>query len=234
MVTPEEFLLELRRQLDDEPAHDEEEESARLWKTEELYLYMNRAQDALCSWANYLPGEVAVSVIAGEQEFSLPYRVIDVKDAYLQGAKRNLSIRNRDELSSLPADDYGLTLKARWRDAQGAAAATLVLDYFKGGGLLIPEPQVDDTLILVGDFLPLPVQEAEQFFTRRPDHIWALMPHVKMQAYGKHDADAYDPELSQKYKFEALEAFNLVDHQVKKLRKSSHHGAGTVAYGGIR
>ena len=234
MVTLEEFMEELRLQLDDVPASDEEDESARLWKTSELHRYIDRAQDALCVWTNYLPGELTLPVFAEDREVILPYRVIDITDAYLVAAKRNLAIRNRDELNNFSTNDYGAQHSAGWRDARAASATTLVLNYAAGQGLLVPEPQIDDELTLVGSFLPHRVSERCKFFTNRPDHVWALMPHVKQQAYSKHDADAYDPQLSDKYRFEALEEFNRVDHQVKLLRNSPHKGSGTMTYGGIR
>lgn len=233
-VSVQEFVDELRLQLDDVLVPEEEDESARLWTTEELFRYINRAQDALCVYTSYLPNELELLVTAEESFVDYPYFTAQVTDAYLRDAKRGLRIRNRDELGSLPANDYGLTTTGRWRDSIGAPT-TAVIDFAPGKILLIPQPQMDDILLLVGSFLPARINDFNGcFFTKRPDHIWALMPHVKMQAYSKHDADSYDPNLSAKYKAEALEAFNRVDHEVKLLRKSPHQGASTISYGGIK
>lgn len=232
-LKPSDLLTTFRREVDD-LLPEGGDDSASLWKDDEIYDYMHRAQMALCKYTHYLIDTVTTVVIADQETATLPSRVYKVNNAYLDSTKTDLDIRDSNELGSLPTDDYGAQITGQWRTSEGGPPRVIVLDLLMGKIRFIPIPGSDDTLVLEAELMPHRVSEDyDEFSIRREDHIYALLPMMKSLAYEKHDADAYDPQLSLKYEGQALRRFQEVYDDVKQLRRSGQAGSGTTRYGGI-
>jgi hypothetical protein len=233
-VTPKQVLLQFRLDVDDIMPEGAEDQTAALWSDPEIYYYMDRAQERMCSRAHYLQRELEFVVIPEQEFVTLPVRVTNVREAHLREAGRDLSIRNFNEMGGYVADDYGLQVRGRWRTAHGGPPQIAILDFVMNRIRLVPTPAVADTLLLACEVSPRPVQQCDQFDIPRDDHVWALLPYMKHLAYSKQDADTYDPQRASNFLQEAELEFQRVYDEVQQLRQSGHAGSGTTRYGGIR
>lgn len=232
-LTPADLLARFRSEVDDLPYASNNDEGC-LWSDADIYYYMDRAQQELAKHVDNIRDEIRLKVVADRATLSLPANVIDVHSVYSENANRDLRIDSRVNLGTRVADDYGLHVQTKWRDSTGQPD-TVFLDMEQGKLYLVPKPVEDDFLLLLVTKLPDRIDgEACPFAFRRPDHIWALLPYMKYLAYSKHDADAYDPNLSEKYKAIAEETFDRVYHEVQRLRSSNSPGRVTTGYGGIK
>lgn len=232
-ITPADLLDRCRRELDDLPYASNSDEGL-LWSDADIYHYMDLAQQELVKHVGYLRKEVELTVTAGTATVDLPEDVVDVFSVYSVGQNANLHFANRNSTSDHVFDDYGLRVTGRWRGQTGDPREFL-LDMLNGQIFLLPEPVDNDTLKVLLSTLPARItgDVADVFSFNRPDHAWSLLPYMKYLAYSKHDADAYDPNLSEKYRRLAEDEFRRVYSEVQKLRQSNAPGSGTTRYGGI-
>ena len=231
-LTPSKFIQRFRSKIDDLIPEDGDD-SAALWTTAELEEYFDRAQQALCEHTQYLLGELTAPVIAEREWVTLPSRVTNVRGIRLESTGLDLDIRNLNEMGHTPADDYGLKVTGKWRQAEGGPPQIAILDIVTNRARLMPIPAEDDRLIITGELLPREYADCDDTFSIRPHHAWAMENYMKYLAYSKHDADAYDPDLSLKYQAQAFRDFDAIYHEIKKLRRSGQAGSGTTRYGGI-
>lgn len=229
MATPEEHVAQLRLDLDD-PLYDGSDVDS-LWKDEELYRYLDDAQNEFARRTSCLPDSSSfTSVVTAEDPWVLiDAKITDIRVGYLQILGSDLHPVTMGEMTHMSrGDDYGVTNSINWRTRKGKPLY-VVTDMEHGKGRLVSIPTADD--VIEWTCYRLPIEPIEDDLSEYEiDEVFhdALMSKAKSSAYRKHDSETKDTGLADEWERDWEEAINNATSFYKKKRR----GATLVKYGG--
>lgn len=225
----QDLLLTLRREIDDLAASgDPTEDADRLWKTDELYGYLDEGQQEWARRTRALLTEVDVAVVAGQRVLSLPAWVNDVLEAKLVVGRSSVDQLNRNEVAQ-PKDDYGHAY-TRYDDYSEGVPKFFVLDAVSKQLHLIPIPTADDTLRMRVVSLP---KTSFKHGANAPSvdsrDIRLILNWAKYLAYDKQDMETLDKAQSDGFRAKFEADVKVREQEINRLRRRP----GTVRYGGL-
>ena len=219
------LITDVRRQIDDltEPY---------LWSDDEITDYLDEAEDALCEDALCLPDQEELGYGTGTGWLALPQYIVQIR-AVFDADGRQVQLCNRapwEELVDYDGD-YGMRVANRdWLLTTDNRVRALVTDLRTDLVRLYPIPTVAGTLTL--DVFRRPkaglLQRGTLELTDRKQQRLVVTKACAL-AYGKHDAEAYNPQMAQ-----ALDAEYRVgaEELLRATRRRRRHN-GLVSYGGL-
>ena len=206
------------------------------WSDEEIYAYMNEAQNMFCRLQGGIADSTSVAaqigVSSGDAFSDIHPRVLKIRHAQLASNNRELELLNFEDLETrVSCDDYGQRSGFKLDSTEGPVKA-MVLGMEPTKVRLLNIPQEDDTINLIVYRLPLeeitipigaqPLEIPEQ-------HQRSLLYWMKALAYEKQDAETYDRGKA----VEFGEKFRAYCDQAKAERERSEHKYRATAYGGL-
>lgn len=201
-----------------------------LWTKDEVWGYMDDAQKKLCRLTDGIrdaSSEAAeADIVTGEAFVDLHPAVMFVRTAALGSTGRDLRIFSYEEFlrGECPWSTAHLNLSGPVRGAIiGMEEQKLRLDRI---------PQVDDTLALVVERLPLvPLISSDipDEFEVREEHHLALLMWMKHLAFSKQDTETYNNVMAEKMEL----AFRAYCAEALIEKKRRNHKPRLLAYGGI-
>lgn len=196
MMTSDAFVLQFRDEVADTFAVEHTGADA-LWSDSEIYEYLNEAAETLASETQGVFSEFTLPVEADEPFVRLPAnRVLDIELAKLVTAKTVLRERNIQRRAAY--NDYGIRSTFNWEDSTGTPRE-FTLGMRPGYLRLIPIPTEADSLYINATVMPPEVYPGAPLpYQERKDRR-LLLHYMKFLAYGKHDADAFNPELRDEF-----------------------------------
>lgn len=219
-----ELIQDFRRQVDDlvEPY---------LWSDEEIRDYFDEAEDDFCERTNALYDQLNFDYVAGQEWLSLPSYITDIRAA-ADGNYRVVAVRNRAPWEeAIGRDDYGIHFNANdWPLVTGPTVIALITDLRLDQVRLYPIPSVNGSIIL--DVYRRPVvslaERPELEVTDRKQQR-VIFTEACALAYGKHDAEAYNPKMAEALHLEYLQACDELARSARRRRRDNQ----TVGYGGL-
>ena len=233
MLTPRKLVEDFRREVDDPlvPGNDDPDAPDRdsLWKSDEILGYINEAQREVVRHTYMLRGSAELDVVADNPFVTAPADMMVPRRGRLIQGRVVLQVRNFNELSLDPVEDYGWQGLSNWEDARGRPRFMAFDD--EGGEIrLVPMPAENDTLEL--KYFRWPAELARlsgSLEVSRPEHKRALLSWMKYLAYRKQDADALDLQRSEMF---AVEFEREISQLYAETRRRTRR-AGNVRYGGL-
>lgn len=229
-MTPAELKTRFRRDVDD-IQHDLNDETDLLFTSDDVDYYLDEAHRQFVAETRYLHEKLELNVLAGEASVSLPVRFLEPrgKTAYLVTADRVIPEIDYDDHPQAH-DDYGSQVVANPMFESGTGTPRqYTLDMESDELVLFPTPEENDTLHILAFMEPEDVSDVGAFAISNPRHISMLLHGMKMLAYRKQDADAYDPRQAELWE----ERFNDAIAQVSSERMRRRRKPGVVRYGGL-
>jgi hypothetical protein len=226
------YLKDAFRSDVDDPDIDPTDQSGLLWSDDDVLEYINRAHSEFVAKTLYRSGFLRIPVQANEELASFPDSVLETKDesGYLETAKVTVPEINIDDVITA-TDDYGVELQTNpYENMSPGTPRAFSFDAEERVVKFFPASAIDDTFVLP---VFLEATEIESWEHRlnitNPRHVRMLLPGMKMHAYLKHDADAFNKDESD-YWFGVFR-----DHisEVYGERERRNRRPGTIRYGGI-
>ena len=205
-----------------------------LWSDTEAYRFMD---DAYFMFARLTGGigdfespEMEVEVRAGEKLVDLHPSLLRITTATLRSDGRPIEIVNFTDMNKLTVQDYGGRAKVSDFSLPGRVTH-MVTGQAPDRARLIMVPVEDDIIDLTGYRLPLCHINGENQQLRDVSvyHHLHLIHWMSYLAYGKQDADAFDPRKAEHHKQE----FESYCDQVKREWERYKHKNRVVSYGGL-
>lgn len=231
-LTPADYYKRFRLDTGDElkPGDGSEPDADCLWKDSEIFEYLNDAQVALARKTNALRDVHDVALSVGVSQYTLPTYIHRPRYAKsLAAGERRIYLLNGLDDHNYGGEDYGVPRQVFEEAATGPVEA-LIFDEKTNRIRAAPTPTVAETVRIFVFRLPknavkddtCPLEFADERF--KP----ALLSHMKMSAYNKHDADTQNKQEAQKFELMyEREADKLISELKMKVRRS-----GTVRMGG--
>ena len=224
-MTLVELITDVRRQIDDltEPY---------LWSDDEIVDYLDEAEDALCEEALCLPDQEELGYGASTGWLDLPQYILQIRAAY-DADGRQVQLCNRapwEEMADYDGD-YGMRVTNRdWLLVTDTRVRALITDLRVDQVRFYPIPTVAGTLTL--DVFRRPreplIDRGELELTDRKQQRLVVTKACAL-AYGKHDAEAYNPQMAQ-----VLDAEYRVgaEELLRATRRRRRHNS-LIGYGGL-
>lgn len=188
--TADDLIAIFRNEVDDVVGSDGDD-ADKLWKTAELFTYLNEAIDKTARATLSLQERVLLDVVADEKYVALPPSVVDVNRVSLQNLGVTLEHLNDNELDDNdlfgpPAHPYGYILDPGSNELQ-----------------LVPPPNADDVAELrCATTILTPLESGDDLpFTAAEDQRLVLL-WMKVLAYKKQDAETEDLIRAQRFENE--------------------------------
>lgn len=225
----QDLLLTLRREIDDLAASgDPREDADRLWKTDELYGYLDEGQQEWARRTRALLTTVELPVVASANTLTLPAWVVDVLEGSLLVARTPVTQLNRNEAAQ-PKDDYG-TAYTLYDDYSEGQPKFMVLDAITKQLVLIPIPVASDTLRLRVVSLPkLSFKHGANAPSVDSRDIRLILNWAKYLAYDKQDMETLDKSQSDGFRAKFEADVKVREQEINRLRRRP----GAVRYGGL-
>lgn len=188
--TADELIAIFRNEVDDVVGSDGDD-SDKLWKTAELYTYLNEAIDKTARVTHALQERVLLDVISGEKYVVLPPNVVDVNRVSLQNLGVTLEHLNDNELDDNdlfggPAHPYGYILDPGSNELQ-----------------LVPPPNADDVAELrCATTLLHPLEDGDDLPFTAAEDLRLVLLWMKALAYKKQDVETEDLIRAQRFENE--------------------------------
>ena len=198
------------------------------WSNEELTAYINEAirqvYRRILPVHGYFP-EFDIQVLAGQSDYVVDPRILRILSARLLTEDTNLCPVDLEQL------DY--KTNGRWRNHEGTPSNFMV-DYTTGALRLYRTPEVDDTLSLLVNRLPL-----KEFNWRlkndsaelREEFLIPMLDYAAFMAYSKDEPNTLDPGAADRRRisFEREFPFTSAYSDVRKRRSTRQ----CTRYGGL-
>lgn len=233
-VTPTTLRDRFRREVDD-VLPDPLDDSAALWTDAEILEYLNEAQQKFVHGARYIVARVELSVVAGDAVVTVPEAVVALRSeiGYLQDRQVNIKEMAYSEFASAESDDYGMKVtggRSAFAAQTPGRPRRFSMDIEANKLLLFPPSDTDDTLV-IDAYVEAP--ELEDFndalVVTNPRHARMLLDGMKEFAYGKQDAETYDPNQLTRYQARFEDSIQ----QVRAERAQRRRQTQPMPYGGI-
>lgn len=242
--TPDELVERFRRDVDDVEGGSDDRDF--LWSVDEVFDYMDEAQREFVRRTHILrkthPFTPEITEIAYTAPTGTPVNLdgfVTPNPQIIRPLRARMTTSLRDPIQIVTAEDldegllvrdYGTFFTGNWQDKVGRPRF-LVTNMQEDMWRLAPIPDVDDTLELTVEHMPLLtlVCGSPTFEVKEREDQMTILLFMKHLAFGKQDADTYDKELSDR--FEA--AFEKkADNRRREVRRSRFRHTG-MRYGGI-
>jgi hypothetical protein len=203
-----------------------------LWKQPEVEDYLIDAQQTFTRLiggirdASSIAAQVAL--VAGEALSPVHSSVIRIHSARLASNNNPIDILSMADLYLTQNTARALRFSPAQINLPGPVKA-LVTDASDGYAQAVQVPEVDDTVLLVVDRMPLtnPIEEKE--FEIREEHHRKLLVWMKFRAYNKHDADTFDKVKAAEFEQE----FYRYCAEAKAEKERRYDKPRMINYGGI-
>lgn len=205
-----------------------------LWSDREAYRFLNDAYFMFVRLTGGVPdfgsAECEVQVRAGEAFGDLHPSVLRIMSATLRSKQRPIKIVNSTDLPSLTTDDYGGRAKITDFNSPGDVSH-MVIGMVPDRVRFVMVPMEDDVVDLQIYRLPLSqiTRDNQKLCDVSVIHHEHLMHWMSFRAYGKQDADAFDPRRAEYHKAE----FERYCAQALRERERYKHKNRVVVYGGL-
>lgn len=233
-MTPTQLRDRFRREVDDE-LQDAADDSAALFKDDEILDFLNDALQKFVHDTRYINKQIEIAVTADTASVDVPDTVIELREntAYLKTYKVYIEEKSYAALQNAGSDDYGRTVVPGYNPLNNTETGRprfFSFDVEANKIHFFPVPDADDTIVLqvyveaeqLADFADtLPITNGR--------HQRMLLNGMKHFAYGKLDAETYNPE--QQNLFEARFERDIRD--VRGERQRRRRDPGPIQYGGI-
>lgn len=198
-------------------------ETPPLWADVEVYRYIDEAQKMFCRLTEGIedartPSVTQLTVPAGTEWIDHSPLILKIRAAFRDGRPLGL----------VPFE--GTADLFSYRSGSQGTPKALIIGESKNALRVHPAP-VEDTAITLAVFrLPLKsiTDAGDQNLEIDEQHHEGLLHWVKHRAYGKQDADGFDPRKAA----EAEGAFRAYCAQAKREQGRARHPAGVTMYGG--
>ena len=208
--------------------------SPYLWSDDEVWRYAGDAQRQFVRLtggvADVLSTACAIVITGGEPWGDLHPSVLRVMSLTRRSDNKPIEVINATDLGKMRSSDYG-QIKSLVMDSLTGPVRYAVHGMQRGKLRWVQVPEVDDIADAHIYRLPLTVidghsQEIEDI---SEEHHISLIEWMKHLAYGKKDADAFDPKASAN----AEQKFRTYCAQVKAEWERYKHKTRVVSYGGL-
>ena len=217
-----ELQAQFRLQVDDvsEP---------HLWSDDEIIDFFDEAEDDFCERTDAINDQVSLPFRANAVWVRLPDYITKLRAAMVDD--QSVHICNRSPAGFVNPDDYGhSSVPWTWGQETGKQLRAIVTDLRLDYVRLYPIPTVDGTLIL--DVYRRPIdtlaERTELEVTDRKQQRTILVKACSL-AYAKHDAEAYNPQMSQNLEVQSLQACDELARSARRRRRNNQ----SVGYGGL-
>ena len=213
-----------RSRIDDPESPGEGDSSDCLWSNAEIYQYMDIAQKRFARDTYILKDSTtssvcAVTVTADTATVSLSPLIIDIERARLASSGRYLTLRKIQDMQDEEVEnsyDYGFTTLSKWEDVTGSPRI-LIMNWEEDVGRLAPVPVDNDTINL--SVVRLPLEDITgtnvDLEVTNTEYQYVMLEYMMHLAYGKHDADTYDPQKEA----DKLDVYEFKVNKIKKERQ---------------
>ena len=211
-----------------------------LWSDDEIFDYLDEAQDEFCELVDVLAGDLTIAYVAatvaaaGGYVDTTAYRITRVRSADLLSPRKYLALANQEEFDLNPSPfvdtDYGYdSHNSDWKDETGEPRV-LITDYESQKLRLYPIPTEDGTIKarVFRKALTSPI-DGEDLEVLDRQHQRAILIKCRSLSYMKQDSETYD--LGQAGALDAL--FQQRTSEFKKRVKRSRRRSNATSYGGI-
>lgn len=204
-----------------------------LWTDDEVYSYLDAAQQMFYRLTQGVGAVMTVDFSAGDTFAPISDRILKIRRAALTSDGRPLELVNFEQLESTSrGDDYGSSASRSplQLDATAGPVKAVVLGMVDYQLRLVPIPDADGTLELVVERAPLEdiVESSVEFEVPSAHHLYLLL-WAEHLAYSKQDAETVDKTKAELRKV-AFEAYCDMSMGEKNRRK---HVPRSIAYGGL-
>lgn len=185
-ATTTECLIKWRSEVDDEAS------DVPLWTDTEAYSYMSEAADKVAKDIEGGYKLINLPITAGDYLFRLSPNVLNIRAVRVVSNSKLLTHANYNELGNNLTSDYGLSVTNVVIGRTGSLMY-YVRDYAPGKLLLVPAPNVDDTLEIqctTTQAIPLEAGMVMPFMDTTDQRL--LLTWMKKLAYEKQDTDTMD------------------------------------------
>lgn len=201
-----------------------------LWGDDEILDFLDEAEDDFCERADAIPDEIELEYEADQEWLEIPEHITQIRDA--RTGVTTVQVCNRTPWEAMVYyDDYGMGLTSEnWRSVTGPTLRALVTDIRQGQAKLYPIPTADGSVTLEVFRRPeAPLSErGELEIVDRKQQRLILVKSTAL-AYGKHDAEAYNPKMAQELEVQYLQG---VEELLRNTRRRRRHNS-LIGYGGL-
>lgn len=204
-----------------------------LWTDDEVYSYLDAAQQMFYRLTQGVAAVMTVDFSAGDTFVPISDRILKIRRAALTSDGRPLELVNFEQLESTSrGDDYGRS--SSWSplqlDATTGPVKAVVLGMVDYQLRLVSIPDADGTLELIVERSALEdITEASTEFEVPSAHHLYLLLWAEHLAYSKQDAETVDKTKAVQRE-ESFKAYCSMSMDEKNLRK---HVPRSIAYGGL-
>jgi hypothetical protein len=202
-----------------------------LWSDAEILEYFEEAQDEFTQEVDVLNDEISIAYLMDDVWLAIPNYVTRIRDVETSEHK-DVKLYNHEEWSEkIKTDDYGITtLATDWKAKTGPYPEALITDTDAGRARMYPIPTADGTLTLSVFRRPIePLEDTEELEVTDRQHQRCLLLKARSLGYLKHDAEAFNEQLSQLYEQKFMAQMEEINSRVRRSRRR----ARSVAYGGL-
>lgn len=213
-----------------------------LWSDEEVFEYLNDAQDMFCRLAYGIPDAstpkvVEVAIASGDQWSSLHPSILQIRRAELNSTGRKLSVVNFEDLDTLGSisDDYGWPRHTNWSSLitqDPGPIDYMIIGMEDNRARWVRVPMEDDRVNLIVYRRPLcrfDIDKIPTEFEIDEIHHIHLLKWMRSLAYAKQDPDTFNP----KFASENQVQFEYYCRQARSDWERKRHKPRSMAYGGI-
>lgn len=200
-----------------------------LWSDDEIIAFIDEAEDDFCERADAINDQISLNFLANTVWLEIPEYITKLRFAMVDD--QSVRICNHDPAALAGGEDYGsYTTGWNWQPETGTQIRALVTDMRLGYVRLYPIPTVGGTLIL--DVYRRPIatlaERTELEVTDRKQQN-AILTKACSLAYAKHDAEVYNPQMSQALEVQYLQTCDELARSARRRRRNNQ----SVGYGGL-
>lgn len=217
------LVAKFRREMDDTV-------QPYLWSEDDIVDYLDQAEDEFADLADAINEQIEVTYLADDVWLNIPGYVTRVRQAE-NADDADVPLYNHEEWQKvLSTDDYGIsTIPTGWKTKTGAVPVALVTDT-TGAARMYPIPTEDGAVTLTIFRRTLKhLADRGKFEVTDRRHQRCFLKLAKALAYMKHDAEAFNAQLAEKYEAEFRAEVEELKSRVSRARRR----AGTTTYGGL-
>lgn len=226
-MRPSELKARFRKDVDDlvEPF---------LWDDDLAMEYMDEAQQMFCRLAYGIRDSSSdvtkIQLTAHQATAPVDPSVLKVYSARLASTGRPISVLSYADVYLVQNNAHHLPFSFSQIETEGNVRA-IITDMDDGRVKVVHIPTEDDYIQCVVDRMPFttPTRDDNVIFEVRKEHHVNLVSWMKHLAYGRHDADTFDPDKSAKYEAE----FRAYCEQAQAERDRRQDKPRLIAYGGV-
>jgi hypothetical protein len=213
-----------------------------LWSDDEVLDYIDAVQKQVCQKDGGISDSnselTRVPIEVNEPWADIDNRILKIRYVERESDNREIEIVNFEDVQNRPLESHGTytrlpTMSSLFNDTRTGQVRAVVTNMEQDRVRWVYVPEVADVARLIVFRLPLETISVDTVgqvdLEIHPRHDEHLVSGMKMFAYGKEDAEAFDKAKKQEHEL----AFMGYCEQIRLERERREHKHRSITYGGI-